>query len=195
MAKNMIARPRAFCACDAMGSVRQKGFSMLELLLAAFILAVGILGLAMLQAMSLRASRGSSDFGTAVRIAERVMEQVELEGRLTWLNITDENTISPSTAKDLPTFNFKYISLNNGEKIMEEFNPKGDPVDPNNPDPVLAMSFFKVTTEKLVRDNDSIGRVGQMYDFNVHVEFVENLNNNKKPITRTLNITRRIIHG
>jgi prepilin-type N-terminal cleavage/methylation domain-containing protein len=189
MAKNLIAYP------EKQKKLRQKGFSMIEMLLAAFILAVGILGLAMLQAMSLRASRGSANLSTAARIAERIMEQVEMEGRLTWLNITDGNNISPSAASDLPTFNFKYITLNSGGKITEEFNPKGEPVDLNNPDPLSAVSFFKATTQKLIRDDSSIGKVGQMYDFNVLVEFVETVGSNKAPIPRALNITRRIIHG
>jgi len=189
MAKNMIWSPAKI------KQHRQMGFSMLELLLAAFILAIGILGLAMLQAMSLRASRGSANLATAVRIAERIMEQVEQEGRLTWLAITDENTALPNVTKDLPTFNFKYITLNSGEKIIEEFNPKGEAVDANNPDSLSTISFFKATTQKLPRNDNSIAKVGQINDFNVMVEFVETLDSDKKPIPRNLNITRRIIHG
>jgi prepilin-type N-terminal cleavage/methylation domain-containing protein len=189
MAKDMISPLRQIKA------PRQNGFSMIEMLLAAFILSIGILGLALLQAMSLRASRGSSNLGTAVLIAERIMAQIEQEGRLTWLNTTEENTISPSIAKDLPGFNFKYITLNSGEVITEGFNPKGEPVDPNNYDSASFTSFFKATTQKLARGADSDGKVGQINDFNVMVEFVETVDSDKKPITRTLNITRRIIHG
>ena len=47
----------------------QAGFSMIEMLMTAFVLAIGLLGLCMLQAMSLRASRGSRSLETAVQVA------------------------------------------------------------------------------------------------------------------------------
>ena len=60
---------------------RQTGFSMVELLMTAFILAIGLLGLSMLQVMSIRASTGSQALNTAVRVGEGVLESIQQEGR------------------------------------------------------------------------------------------------------------------
>jgi len=188
MAKNMIIsnkQPRA---------IHQGGFSMIELLVATFVLAIGILGLAMLQTMALRASKGSGNLGAAVRIAEQVMNQVELEGRLSWLNITDGNQNLSSPGAGL-SFEFKYIKME-GAVEPEYFNPRGEPINESDQDdPIAAMKFFTVITEKLPRKNESVGAVGHMSDFNVRVEFTESLGSNKQPITRKFNLTRRIIHG
>jgi prepilin-type N-terminal cleavage/methylation domain-containing protein len=60
---------------------RQTGFSMVELLMTAFILAIGLLGLSMLQIMSIRSSTGSQALNTAVRVGEGVLESIQQEGR------------------------------------------------------------------------------------------------------------------
>lgn len=205
MAKNMITSKRRGAPNTPpywlqQGSTlsSQKGFSMVEMLVAAFILAVGILGLAMLQAMSLRASRGSGNLGTAVRIAERVMNQIELEGRLSWLNVTDENLVNPTLA-DLASFGLKYINPGaNGEE--ETYNPKGEgplPLDGNSTtDPTDAIGFFKVTITRLVEtDAPPVGLVGNMSEFQVQVKFEDSTDSNNKPVPRTFTLTRRIIHG
>jgi prepilin-type N-terminal cleavage/methylation domain-containing protein len=60
---------------------RQAGFSMIEFLITAFILAIGILGLTMLQVMAMRASTGSRALNTAVVVGEGVIESIQAEGR------------------------------------------------------------------------------------------------------------------
>ena len=161
----------------------QKGFSMVEMLLAAFILAIGILGLAMLQAMSLRASRESANVVTATRIAEQIMDRAQQEGRLTWLHITE--------AKIVPTgIDFKYLTERQGEK----FNIKGDPVNPDDPDPAVSVPVFEVATRLENVAPSGNGSIG-MSDFFIQVKFSDNTNRDGEPITRTFNLTRRIIHG
>lgn len=64
---------------------KESGFSIVELLAAAFILAVGIMGLTMLQLMAIRANTSSTNMTRAVAVAERTLETVSMEGRRTML--------------------------------------------------------------------------------------------------------------
>jgi prepilin-type N-terminal cleavage/methylation domain-containing protein len=172
-------------------SRRQRGFSMVEMLAAAFILAIGILGIVMLQAISLKASRGSANMGTAARVAGRVVDRAELEGRLSRLNITDSDLAAPSLDHFGPNF-FKYI--NKSDDVTEEFNIKGGPVEAESDDPTLSVPFFTVVTTRVDRPTGSASLV-KMSDFQVRVTFADNVDATKAPIPRTFNLTRRIIHG
>jgi prepilin-type N-terminal cleavage/methylation domain-containing protein len=78
------------------GASRNKGFSMVELLLAAFIMAIGLLGLTMLQTMALKADTGSSMYTRAVRLGLAVADSVNLEGRNSTL--FSKNNQSPATS-------------------------------------------------------------------------------------------------
>lgn len=60
---------------------REAGFTMVELLIAAAILAVGILGLTMLQTFALSSGGGSANQMVAIQVAEQVLDQVENVGR------------------------------------------------------------------------------------------------------------------
>lgn len=91
----------------------QRGFSMVEMLMAAFIMAIGILGLTMLQTMSIRAAGGSKGLSTAVLIAEQVMDRVESNGRNSLLYAQSTPSQAPTaaqtdvfTAASVLTFNF-----------------------------------------------------------------------------------------
>jgi hypothetical protein len=168
---------------------------MVEMLVAAFILAIGILGIVMLQAMSLRAARGSSNMGTAARIAGQIVDQAELEGRLSRLNITDANHPNPKLG-DLS--NLKYISEADDQDLPpEEFNIKGGAVDTSSDDLAISTPFFTVVTKRkgVTLPTGSTG-VGRMSDFQVTVTFNDSVDAvTNKPIPRTFNLTRRIIHG
>jgi len=74
----------------------QLGFSMVEMLMAAFILAIGILGLAALQTMSIRSATGSRGLTTAVLVAEQVLDQIEANGRNTLLYARNEPQTIPT---------------------------------------------------------------------------------------------------
>jgi Tfp pilus assembly protein PilV len=60
---------------------REAGFSMVEMLVAAFIMAIGILGLTMLQTYAIRAQTESRSTEQAVMIGMRVLDQAEMLGR------------------------------------------------------------------------------------------------------------------
>ncbi len=168
----------------------QAGFSMVEMLMTAFVLAVGILGLTMLQTMSLKASRGSQSLTTAVLVAEQVLNQADLEGRLSWLNLTQSNQAAPTLA-DLP--NLRYLTIQAGGQLVETFNVKGGAVVPGSPDPMVNTAFYTVTTTRV--PSAAVMVTGGISDVNVQVQFVDGLDTNNTPIQRTVSLTRRIWHG
>ena len=167
----------------------QAGFSMVEMLMTAFIMAVGILGLSMLQVMSLKASRGSRSLTTAVLVGEHVMDRAELEGRLSWLNVTDTNLAAPSLA-DLPTL--KYITIAAGVPRVEYLNVKGGAVNAASADPLEQTAFFTVTTSRVPFNKAA---TGMLSDVSVQVQFSDQVDQSSVKIPRTLTLTRRIAHG
>lgn len=66
---------------------RQGGFSMIELLIAAVILAVGILGLTSLQVMAVKTNTGTRALNTAVDIGNQILDNAATESRLSWNNL------------------------------------------------------------------------------------------------------------
>lgn len=164
----------------------QAGFSMIEMLMAAFILAIGILGLTMLQVMSLRAAGGSRNLSTAVQVAERIMDQIEMEGRLTWLNLTD------AVGSNGEVTGLKYI----GKLPLdaeETFTAKGQVTDSSATDPIDRDPIFYATPTESEPVGDAV--TGKMHDYTVTVRFVDHVTAASTPVERTVTITRRIIHG
>ncbi len=168
----------------------QSGFSMIEMLVTAFIMAVGILGLSMLQVMSLRGSRGGRSLGTAVLVAEAVMDRAEMEGRLSWLNKTDSKLANPV----LSTANLKYITIlsPNGTQV-DLFNIKGRKPDPASTDPAEQATFFTATTKRTQLVTGAVN--GNLSDFSVVVQFQDQVDKTNAPIVRSVTLTRRITHG
>jgi prepilin-type N-terminal cleavage/methylation domain-containing protein len=177
---------------------RQSGFSLVEMLAAAFIMAIGILGILTLQMMAIRATKGTSNMSTAARIAEQIIDQAEMEGRLSWLNITDGNRTAPNLG-DLDGFQLKYIVLEVGKELVEEYNVKGDLVVKGgeaHEDSMASAVFFTVATRR--EKIDPLGApnpVGAISDFKVRVTFADVVGADKQVITRIFNLSRRIIHG
>lgn len=170
---------------------RQSGFSMLEMLMAAFILAIGILGLSTLQVMSLRASRGSRSLSTAVQVAEAMLDQVEMEGRLSSLNVTG----TPSSAPPPLPGSLQYI--NQAGPVIRTFTIKGRTPDGGAPDPVDQNPFFTAT---VLRSAAAIANTvgGQaIHDFTVTVTFGETVQagSTSSVIQRNVVLSRRVLHG
>lgn len=158
--------------------------------MAAFILAVGILGLTLLQAMTLRSTRGSRCLGTAVLVAEQILDRAELEGRLSWLNLTAQTAATPDTATDLP--GLVYVTLAVGSPRVESFNLSGLPVVAASADPQERLAWFTATTTRAVVPAASHGRLSQ---FTVAVAFQEDLDTGGNPIQRIVRLSRVIVHG
>lgn len=72
----------------------QTGFSMVELLLAAFIMAIGLLGLATLQAASLSQGTGGRLRGTASFLAHSIFDRIDAEANVTRLERWDSGAVS-----------------------------------------------------------------------------------------------------
>ncbi|WP_005037361.1 prepilin-type N-terminal cleavage/methylation domain-containing protein [Holophaga foetida] len=163
---------------------RQAGFSMVEMLMAAFILAIGLLGLAMLQTMSLRASRGGKSLHTAVQVAERVMDQIEMEGRLGWLNITDSNYSTPGTLSQLQF-------IGKGTTVYLGFDAAGVATT-SAPVSSKPSAFFVAAASEGAAVTGSTGKYS---DYTVTVTFADQTDASGSAITRTVTLTRRVLHG
>jgi Tfp pilus assembly protein PilV len=163
---------------------------MIEMLMTTFVLAVGLLGLCMLQTMSLRASTGSRSLATAVHVANSVMDQVEMEGRLSWLNLTNSAYLVSATSPNTP-LTLSYITAKGGT-VNASFDLQGNVCTPGAADVTLSNPYYTVTTV-YVDDVGSAGGVGKVSDFTVTVAFSDTVNGAAVP--RQVVLTRRILHG
>jgi prepilin-type N-terminal cleavage/methylation domain-containing protein len=169
----------------------QAGFSMVEMLMTAFILAIGLLGLCMLQTMSLRAGRGSRSLATAVHVATALLDQVEMEGRLSWLNLNNTNFKGQTNAN----LTLTYIPLAVGTSTpVQNYNIQGNLVDPTSTDPTVNSNFFQVTAKHVDDVGNAVG-LGQVSDYTVTVQFSDTVNASQTKVQRSVVLTRRITHG
>ena len=170
-------------------SAAQAGFSMVEMLMAAFIMAVGILGLSALQVMALKSTRGSRSLSTAILVAEQILDRAELEGRLSWLNLTDRNgtNLNPGDLADL-----RYITLATGTSRVDNFNNRGRPVVVGASDEQDSGVRYLATT---IRNPGDFYATGYLSEFIVQVTFQDDVNNSGGPIQRTVRLTRLVTHG
>jgi len=165
----------------------QRGFSMVEMLMTAFILAVGIMGLTLLQVMALKGARGGKSLGTAVQVGEMVMDQIELEGRLSWLNLTASQYAAPAALATLQYINKVPLAAS------QTFTIKGEVPVPTAPDPVDSTPFYTVV---IAQNNVATAVTGTISDFTVNVQFSDQANpTTGVAIPRVVTITRRILHG
>ncbi len=159
----------------------QRGFSLVELLLTAFIMAVGIMGLTLLQVMALRGARGGQSLATGVQVAEMVMDQIEMEGRLSWLNLTASQAATPAALTTL-----KYI---NKVPLADPlpFTIKGQVPVAGATDPADAATFY---TAVIGQANIGTAGNGVISNFTVIVSFSDQAN-----APRQVRISRSILHG
>jgi Tfp pilus assembly protein PilV len=159
---------------------------MVEMLMTAFILAVGIMGLTLLQVMSLKGARGGKSLGTAVQVGEAVMDQIEMEGRLSWLNITASQAAAPAPLTSLQYINKVPVTPS------QTFNIKGEVPVTGTGDPTDATPFYTV----VIAQNNIAAGTGTISDFTVNVTFSDQVNPATGiAIPRKVTITRRILHG
>ncbi len=158
------------------GYSRQSGFSMVELLLTAFILAVGVLGLTMLQVMSMRASSGGRALNTAVMVGEATLESIQSEGRQKSLFMKFGGT-APATT---------YF----GAAIAPQYYAFDGTVLPTQD-----SAFFTVTITPA--DVVAAGNAGRTRHFTVVVTFADTPNpaNPTLTVTRTVTLSRQVAYA
>lgn len=163
---------------------QEAGFSMVEMLMTAVILAVGILGLTMLQLMSIRTARGAKNLTTATQLAEHIMDRVEMEGRLTWLNSTQSKLQTPPVLSTLD-----YIGK---AKIVQNFTAAGLTPQPTSAKLEERHPFFTVT---YVQGAAPAATAGKVSDCTVTVDWTEQVDGKGKSVPRSVTLMRRIVHG
>jgi len=148
------------------------GFSMIELLMTAFILAVGLLGLTMLQAMSMRSSTGSRALANAVMVGEGVLESIQSEGRQRLLSLRYTRAAPTTTTYFVTTKITQYYAFD-GTKL------------PNN-----ANAFYTVEIEPA--DVVATGLAGGTRQFTLIIHFVDSVGSSGTPHERQVTLTRQV---
>ena len=110
----------------------QSGFSLVEMLMAAFVLAIGILGLTALQTLSLRSVASSRGLSTAILIAERTMDEICANGRNSLLYARSVPAVTPPNA---------LTNVFTAVTPVRTYNFSGRP---SASDPIDATPFFNV---------------------------------------------------
>ena len=162
----------------------QAGFSIVEMLVAAVILAVGILGVSLLQLMAMRASLGGRALASADQVAGRILDQVENEGRLTWLNVTTTETLTPPTLANL-----QY--LNKAQPLTQYYDLNGNYLGTTQGSPTTFYTAVVTTTPV----DSATGTMGGMVDCQVQVQWIERVTTGNAAVPRSLTLVRRILHG
>jgi len=168
----------------------ERGFSMVEFLMAAFILAIGLLGLASLQLMALRTTTSSRGISTAILVSEGVMERINSEARQSYLGMVFNSaptwtpryiTKAPVVAAVAPT---AAVPAN---AIIDYYDFAGDPL------PSAVGAYF--TASSWV-DTQTLG-VGTSDRYVVRVEFNESPDpaNPGNFVKRAINLIRTVVHA
>jgi len=161
---------------------------MVEMLMTTLILAIGLLGLAMLQTMSLKSARGGTSMTTATKVAEGVMDQVELQGRISWLNLSDS-----TVASVVPVASQTYIAIPVGGNLGANtlgYDNTGTFLGAGVP-----TAFFQANIYHLAEVGTGTAAGGFLGDFNVVVTFTDDVTGLGFANQRTVSVTRRIAHG
>ncbi|WLT32907.1 prepilin-type N-terminal cleavage/methylation domain-containing protein [Geothrix sp. PMB-07] len=155
---------------------RQYGFSMIEFLITAFVLAVGVLGLALLQVMSIRSSSGSRALNTAVMVGEGVLESIQSEGRQRMLFLKFSGT-APATTYFGPDPITQYYAFD-GTLMASSTN-----------------SFFTAVISSV--DVVAISAAGGTKRFTLVLTYTDTPNpaNPTATITRTVTLTRQVAYA
>ncbi len=155
----------------------QAGFSMVEMLMAAFIMGIGLLGLAMLQTMALRTNVGSRAQSTAILLAEGLLDDIQTNGRAAKL-WTRMGSTPPG---DLMTF------FGGAGSTNLQYNYAGRRLpDADDPTP-----FYTVVVDRVAAVAPA-AQIGGLADFTVTVSWTEGTGPSGAALTRNVVLTRRI---
>jgi type IV pilus modification protein PilV len=120
---------------------RQKGFSLVELLVTALIFSIGLLGLAVLQVTTLRSNTSSRNRFTATSLAEGCMSAIQAEGAMSWAyaaNIQGAGTAYPTARRVYTGAASGYFG---GALVKGAFDINGDPVATGSVNQVFTVTW------------------------------------------------------
>lgn len=175
----------------------QEGFSLVEVLVAAFVLAIGILGLTMLQVFAIRTNTSSGSMTKALAIANRTLETIALEGRRSMLWKTEGRTPKVSTTTFLGTAPVTRFITTSGKVFTSETAAVATGE--------MVFTVNVVPSEVMVaRGTVMVGSISTPVDvgfsslFSVDVRFLDQVvttGGATKSINRTVRLARRISHA
>ena len=167
----------------------QAGFSMVEMLVVAVIMAIGLLGVASMQLISIKATSGSSNLTTAAEIANRVMDQVEEEGRLMWINQTA--TTFTTTGTEPP--NLRYFAGGVPfTSAAQKYDLTGTPWTAASTTPAIFTATVKAVAAPL---GVGTSTTGGLADVTVTVTFTDTVAQGNKVLSRNITVSRRIVYA
>lgn len=158
---------------------------MIEFLMTAFILAVGILGLTALQSVALTAATRSKGYNGAVAVAGHILEAIESQARQRWLIITNDSTAA------FPAYTPNYFGA---ADVTENFTFNGHYPDSTAANPVDRNAFFRVVThgDPVLH---TVAGSGAIRNYTVTVTFNEAGAAGQAILTRTVVISKTVIYG
>ncbi len=166
---------------------------MVEFLMAAFILAIGLLGLASLQILALRSTGTSRGLSTSVLVADGITERIATEADQSYLGMIFSSAPAGATryiGKAPVQANVNPADPVPANAIVDYFDPAGQPLKN------ATGAYFTASTwiDSQTKGN---GSTGQTDVFRVRVVFNE-APNAAKPgtfLTHAVNVTRTVIHA
>jgi len=171
-----------FFAGIAKARRRQKGFSMVEMLMAAFIMSIGLLGLAMLQTMSIRNASGSRMQTLAIGIGQNILETIDAEAR----QQRAFRTLAP--ASSTPTLSSYFTA----SPVTERYSIYRTPVNASSSDHLERVAVFSTTTSGSADATGTSATSGSIYTFNVVVIFQDAGGSGGTAIYRTMTFRRKV---
>jgi prepilin-type N-terminal cleavage/methylation domain-containing protein len=146
----------------------QKGFSLIELLMVAFIFAIGLLGLTALMATGIRASGGGRQRDTAAYLANDVLERLAADGRMSAMRRANGEAI-PGTC-------LLGNAVDNTANTYQILDTNGDPQStfdmegrPSSAKPVFSVEWVRRSTKSVA----SVASVTSVAEVVVNVSWLE----------------------
>ena len=161
----------------------QAGFSMIEMLMAAFIMAVGLLGLAMLLVMSVHSGAGGRLRTMGIAVGQSVLELVDTEGRQQRLF----RTLDPADAA--PALSAYYSTTT---PVTRTYNIYGTAVNAASADPLERAAIYTATSTCSKDATGATATSGSVYTFRVVVTYTDSAGTGGGTTTHTQTFYRKV---
>jgi hypothetical protein len=135
---------------------------MIEMLMAAFILSIGVLGLAALQVMVMKNSSVSKMRTTGIQVGQSILESVDTEARQQRLFRTQD-----LGGASVPGLSSYFL----GAPVNGTYNIYGTPVNAASTDPLEKVSLFTTVTTGVQVTPGASATTGSTWQFQVDVSY------------------------